>query len=65
MGIQELEQAVTRLSEKDLSVFRAWFSEFDADAWDRQFQEDVEAGRLNALADEALLDLKQGRTSDL
>jgi hypothetical protein len=65
MSIQELEQAISRLSQKDLSDFRLWFSEFDAETWDQQFQEDVEAGRLNALADEALRDLKQGRTSDL
>jgi hypothetical protein len=39
--------------------------EFDADAWDRQFEEDVSAGRLDALADEALLDLREGRITEL
>lgn len=34
--VQELEQAVTRLSEKDLARFREWFEEYDAQMWDEQ-----------------------------
>ena len=37
---------------------------FDATAWDTQFEQDVSAGRLDALADEALDDLRQGRTRE-
>ena len=37
---------------------------FDAAEWDTQFEQDVSAGRLDALADEALDDLRQGRTRD-
>jgi hypothetical protein len=36
----------------------------DAAAWDRQIEEDVAAGRLDALADEALDDLREGRCTD-
>jgi hypothetical protein len=42
----------------------AWFAEFDAARWDRQIEEDVAAGRLDALAEEALNDLRQGRCTD-
>ncbi len=63
--VQEIEVAVTQLSPEDLAVFRAWFAEFDATIWDRQFEDDVAAGRLDALADEALRDLHEGRCSDL
>lgn len=63
--IDEIERAVTGLSPEDLTRFREWFLEFDADAWDRQFAEDVAAGRLNALAGEALSDLAAGRTRPL
>ena len=31
-----------------------WFFDFDTAAWDKQFEEDVAAGRLDALADEAI-----------
>lgn len=61
----DLEAAVQRLSRDELARFRAWFQEFDAGAWDRQFEEDVRAGRLDALAEEALDDLREGRCTDL
>ena len=62
--VEEVEDAVRRLSPKELAVFRAWFAELDAAAWDRQIEEDVAAGRLDALADEALNDLREGRCTD-
>jgi hypothetical protein len=63
--VQEIEEAVRHLSLDDLAAFRAWFAEFDATLWDRQFEEDVAAGRLDQLAEEALQDLRGGRCTDL
>ncbi|MCI0492395.1 MAG: hypothetical protein L0Z07_05625 [Planctomycetes bacterium] len=63
--IVEIEQAVRQLPAEDLAAFRAWFAEFDAGIWDRQFEDDVAAGRLDALAEEAIEDLRQGRCTDL
>jgi hypothetical protein len=48
--VKEIVSAVSKLSRAELQSFRAWFQEFDADAWDRQFEEDVRAGLLDALA---------------
>lgn len=62
--IEEIEDAVSRLSPGELASFRAWFAQFDAEAWDRQIEEDVAAGRLDALADEALSDLRGGRCTE-
>jgi hypothetical protein len=64
-GISEIEIAVANLSRQDLSAFRDWFQEFDADAWDRQLEADVSVGRLDMLAEEALRDLREGRCTDL
>lgn len=63
--VSEIEIAVKKLSRDELSVFRDWFQEFDAEAWDKQFETDVAAGRLDALAEEALRDLREGRCTDL
>jgi hypothetical protein len=63
--VQEIESAVSRLSAEELAVFRSWFAEFDAQLWDRQIEEDVAAGRLDALAEEAIKDFKEGRCTDL
>jgi hypothetical protein len=63
--IEQIEEAVKQLTPQDLAVFRDWFAEYDAEIWDRQLEADVAAGRLNALAQEALNDLKEGRCTDL
>jgi hypothetical protein len=63
--VAEIEDAIGKLPEKDLAKLRAWFAEFDAANWDRQFEQDVAEGRLDALADEALREWREGRCSDL
>ena len=64
-SVHEIETAVSKLSRQELLAFRDWFREFDAAAWDKQFEEDVAAGQLDALADEAIRDLRGGRCRDL
>jgi hypothetical protein len=63
--IIEIENAIEQLPPEELARFRAWFAEFDAIRWDRQFEQNVTSGRLDALADEALSDLRGGRCTDL
>jgi hypothetical protein len=63
--VAEIEAAVVKLSNDELTAFRDWFNEFDADAWDRQFEKDALSGRLDALGEEALRDLREGRCTDL
>lgn len=64
-SVNEIEEAILKLSETDFGAFREWFAEIDAAAWDRQIEQDVAAGRLDALADEALKDYRSGRFTDL
>ncbi len=63
--LEEVEEAIRWLPSEELAAFRTWFAEFDAEVWDRQLEEDVRAGRLDALAEEALRDLREGRCTDL
>lgn len=63
--VTKIERAVTGLSPQEFREFRTWFMEFDAQLWDRQFERDVAAGNLDALGDEALADLDEGRTRPL
>ncbi|MBI4580068.1 MAG: hypothetical protein HY718_10225 [Planctomycetes bacterium] len=64
-SVQEIERAVRQFSPEELAAFREWFAEFDASAWDRQLEEDAAAGKLDALAAEALKDFHEGRCRDL
>ncbi len=63
--IQELQSAVSQLSADELAIFREWFDEFDARAWDKQFEEDVKSGKLDKLADQAIADFTAGKCDEL
>jgi hypothetical protein len=63
--LQDIEAAIRNLSPEELVRFRQWFAEYDAQVWDREFEDDVAAGRLDALADEAINDLREGRCTEL
>jgi hypothetical protein len=63
--IEEIENAVAELPKEELARFREWFAEFEARVWDREIEDDAEAGRLDKLAEEALRDRDSGRTTDL
>ena len=65
MSIKEIEQAVSKLSRDELAAFRKWFIEFDWEAWDREIEEDVASGRLDAVIQEVDDDIRTGRVSDL
>ena len=63
--VETLEREVEKLSAEDLAAFRGWFANYDSDAWDRQMEADVRAGRLDRLAAEALAEHKRGETKDI
>jgi hypothetical protein len=63
--VEEIEQAVTELSPDQLARFRAWFEEFEAARFDEKIERDAKAGRLDRLADQALVDFRAGRTREL
>ena len=63
--IEKLEREIKKLSPEELTSLREWFRKYDAEAWDRQIEEDVRAGRLDALAEESLAAYKAGRTKEI
>jgi len=64
-NVEKIERDVQALSPEELAKFRAWFLEYDWAVWDRQLEEDVEAGKLDQLADKALRDHATGKTKPL
>ena len=52
--VEDIEQQIEKLSSDELAAFRRWYVAFDAEAWDRQFEIEVKAGKLDALAEKAL-----------
>ena len=50
--VEDIAELIRKLSASELAEFRKWYTEFDCNAWDRQFEADVKARKLDAL-DEA------------
>jgi len=63
--IEMLEKEVQDLSRDELASFRNWFAKFDAVAWDRQIESDIETGKLDKLAAKALAAHKRGESREL
>jgi hypothetical protein len=63
--VEQIKTEIQQMSSEELALFRAWFAEFDAEAWDRQFAEDVNVGKLDALATVAIRDHEAGRSTKL
>jgi hypothetical protein len=63
--VESIEQQIEKLSPKELAAFRRWYAAFDADVWDRQFEADVKAGRLDAFGDKALQAHAMGKSKKL
>jgi hypothetical protein len=63
--VDKIEQEIRRLPLEELTALRKWFREFDAEAWDREIEEDIKAGRLDSLAEEAMETHRKGGSSRL
>ena len=63
--IEDLERDIKQLSPEQLRQFRAWYEEFDSDAWDKQIEQDAKSGMLDDLANQALNEHKAGKTKKL
>lgn len=63
--VKQLEEQIRQMTEEELAAFRRWFAEFDAEVWDRQFEADVRAGKLDSLAEQALRDHESGKSTKL
>ncbi|HEV8308568.1 MAG TPA: hypothetical protein VGW35_12975 [Methylomirabilota bacterium] len=63
--IENLEEQILALSSEELTRFREWFAQLDAEAWDRQLEADAKAGKLDRLAERALRAHPAGQSTEL
>jgi hypothetical protein len=63
--VERIEQQIQKLSPEELAEFRAWFHEYDWQAWDRKIEGEREGNKLAALAAAALSEHEAGRTKPL
>lgn len=65
MSVKELETEIARLNEADFAVLAQWMNEYKADAWDRKMEADINAGKLDHLAEKANDHFENGRCTPL
>ena len=64
-SVAEIKQAILKLPEAEYAELRRWFREQDWEKWDEELEEDVAAGRLDFLIEEARKAKEQGTLRDL
>lgn len=63
--LEEIEEAVEKLSPEELKRFRAWLDELEERLFDERIERDAKAGKLDALAAKAIAEDDAGTTSKL
>jgi hypothetical protein len=61
---EDIEKAIEQLPPRELARFRAWFAVFDAGRFDAAIERDANAGKLDALAEEALATYRAEQSRD-
>ena len=57
--LEQIKTAILNLSAEEFEQFKQWFLDLDYQKWDKQL-EDIAAGKLEALAEEAIAEFKSG-----
>ena len=58
--LEQIEAAILSLSSSEFDRLRLWFFELDYERWDEQIEQDIENGKLEALAQEAIAEFEAG-----
>ena len=64
-SVAEIQAEIERLPRAEQRKLAEWFAQVQADAWDAQIEEDVNAGRLDHLLAQAEADIAAGRMKPL
>jgi len=65
MGVKQIEKAITQLPAKELAELVSWLEDYHAQVWDKRIEDDLEAGRLDALLAEVENEYESGLTQPL
>ena len=65
MSVIEIESAIKQLPPTELAKLARWFEEFHSNEWDKQIEKDINAGKLDKLAEQAKSEFDAGRCEQL
>jgi hypothetical protein len=58
--LEQIEAAILSLPSTEFEKLRLWFLDLDYERWDEQIEQDIEEGRLEAFAQEAIAEFEAG-----
>ncbi len=63
--IEQILSSIESLSDQEFAKLRDWFAERDWERWNKQIEEDSEAGKLDFLIKEALTEKEKDTLKEL
>ena len=57
----KIEEDIKNLPDNEFSQLRQWFQDFESKRWDKQIENDINSGKLDDLAKNAINDFKNGK----
>jgi hypothetical protein len=65
MSVKEIQAASTELTSDDFADLMNWLDDYQAKLWDKQIDEDLQAGRLDKILAEVDKEYETGLTEPL
>jgi hypothetical protein len=64
-NLEQIEAAILSLPSDEFAKLRLWFLDLDYKRWDDQIEQDIEDGRLEAFAQEAIAEYEAGHCREI
>lgn len=63
--VEAIESEIRQLSPSEFAELREWLLHEDAEAWDREIEQDAASGKLEKLFQQALADHGAGKSREI
>lgn len=63
--LEQIEAAILNLPKNEFEQLKTWLSNLDYQRWDKQLEQDIIQGKLEALASEAISEFETGNCREI
>jgi len=63
--LEQIEAAILSLPPSEFERLRLWLLDLDYERWDEQIAQDIEDGKLDAFAQEAIAEFEAGQCREI
>lgn len=63
--VEQITEQLRGFSSEEIREVRAWIDEYEDRLWDRRFEAEIAAGKWDELADRALREHREGKSTQL